>query len=65
MLTPAGVLTSGDSGAAVFTRRDQAFLGTYVGASIFEGSGRAYVHYIQDAASLEQNVLKKWNVSIT
>ncbi len=61
MVAPGGVLTSGDSGAAVFTRRGSNFLGVYVGTSYFISSNKAVVHYVQDAATLETEIMRGWN----
>ena len=63
MLAPSNVLTSGDSGAPVFARDNSEFLGTYVGVSQFMGTRKAIVHYVQDAASLQREVLASWGVS--
>jgi hypothetical protein len=62
MVLPSGVLTSGDSGTAVFTRKGD-YLGLYVGSSFLLGSDQAFVHYVQDACSLEKEVLSRWHVS--
>ena len=62
MVAPAGVLTSGDSGTAVFTRKG-VYLGLYVGSSFLEGSETVLVHYVQDACSLEKHVMRQWQVS--
>jgi len=61
LVAPSGMLRSGDSGSAVFTREDSAFLGLYVGSSGF--SKRPLFHYVQDGWSLQQNVLNGWNIS--
>ncbi len=63
MLGPSGVLTSGDSGASVFTLKTGQLVGTYVGSSYFEPSKRPFIHYVQDAASLEKAVLGNWGIS--
>jgi hypothetical protein len=63
MVAPSGVLTSGDSGTAVFTRKGGELLGVYVGCSFLEATGQALVHYVQDADSLEKEVLSPWQVS--
>jgi hypothetical protein len=63
MAAPSGFLTNGDSGAAVFLDKDSSFLGMYVAQSKFPGSGLALVHYVQDAFTLEQEVLRNWNIS--
>ena len=55
---PTGILTDGDSGAAVFTRREEKFLGTYVAQSTIGGTPG--MHYVQDAYTLEEEVLKSW-----
>jgi hypothetical protein len=62
MVAPTGVLTSGDSGAAVFTRKNEEFLGVYVGASTIGADESPLIHYVQDGYSLEQNVFKGWQV---
>ena len=62
MLAPATLLTSGDSGTAIFTRKGGEFLGLFVGTSYFVSSGRSIVHYVQDAKSLETEVLKQWHI---
>lgn len=59
---PSGVLTGGDSGAAVFTRRQRELLGMYVASSDSRASGRPLFHYVQDAHSLELHVLRSWGV---
>jgi hypothetical protein len=64
LMAPSGVLRSGDSGSAVFTRREQRFLGMYVGSSAFTASGTALFHYIQDAFTLEAEVLSGWNIEL-
>jgi len=55
---PTGILTGGDSGAAVFTRREKKFLGTYVAQSTIGGAPG--MHYVQDAHTLEKEVLRSW-----
>lgn len=60
ILFPSGVMTSGDSGAAVFLQKDGALLGTYVGRSTFDNVTHA--HYVQDAQSLQHHVLRRWGV---
>ena len=62
MLGPATLLTSGDSGTAVFTLKSSKFLGLFVGTSYFVSSGRSIVHYVQDARSLENEVFSGWQV---
>jgi hypothetical protein len=62
LIGPPTALTAGDSGAAVFVRETNELLGTYVGVSKV-GSGTPHAAYVQDAESLQQNLLKKWNVS--
>lgn len=59
LVTPGGVLRSGDSGAAVFTVNDQALLGLYVGSALTPRGYPAH-HLVQDAASLRDNVLTPW-----
>lgn len=59
MAAPTGILTHGDSGAAVFTRHDRKFLGLYIGQSTVGGQGAQ--HYVQDSYTLEEEVLKPWN----
>jgi hypothetical protein len=61
MVAPSGMLGSGDSGSAVFTREDNAFLGLYVGSCGY--ANRPLFHYVQDGWSLQQNILNGWNVS--
>ena len=58
---PAGVMTAGDSGASVFLTSSGELLGTYVGCS--ECEGKAQVHYVQDALSLERHVFGHWGVN--
>ena len=53
----------GDSGSAVFTRQDGRLLGIYVGSSHLVDVDMALSHYVQDALSLEINVLREWNIS--
>lgn len=60
MTAPTGILTNGDSGAAVFTRREQKFLGIYIGQSTV--GGRITMHYVQDSYTLRDEVLKAWNI---
>ena len=64
MLAPSGILKSGDSGAAVFTKNgDGKYLGTYVGSSVFKGlPDKSYIHYVQDAYTLGCEVLKNWDI---
>jgi hypothetical protein len=62
-MTPSGVLKGGDSGSAVFTRQDGRLLGIYVGSSHLVDVDMALSHYVQDALSLEINVLREWNIS--
>jgi hypothetical protein len=61
VVTPTGVLASGDSGAAIFVQTGE-FVGLYVGASCVESTGTVLAHYVQDAYSLEKEVLSGWNV---
>ena len=63
MVAPSGLLTDGDSGAAIFVDRDLSFLGLYVAQSELPGSGLALVHYVQDAFRLEQEVLRNWKIT--
>lgn len=58
MTGPTGILTRGDSGAAVFTRRDGKFLGTYVAQSTIGGG--TGMHYVQDGYTLQEEVLSGW-----
>ena len=62
MLAPTGVLTGGDSGAAVFTRKKEEFLGVYVGVSTIGADELPLFHYVQDGYSLEQNIFNSWQV---
>jgi hypothetical protein len=64
MMAPSGVLNSGDSGSAVFTRRDARFLGMYVGSSHLRAANKALFHYVQDAFTLEAEVLSRWNINL-
>jgi hypothetical protein len=64
MIGPSGVLTSGDSGASVFTRSDAAWLGTFVGSSYFRSGNAPFIHYVQDGESLERTVLAHWGVQL-
>lgn len=57
---PSGILTHGDSGAGVFTRSERKFLGVYVAQEMV--GGRVAIHYVQDSYTLEQQVLKNWNI---
>jgi len=59
MLAPVGVLTKGDSGAAVFTRKGD-FLGLFVGTSWVDRKTNLLTHYVQDAHSLQEEVLSRW-----
>jgi hypothetical protein len=61
MTAPSGILTHGDSGAAVFTRAEGKFLGLYVGHSTVGGD--VSMHYVQDSFTLEQQVLEPWGIS--
>jgi hypothetical protein len=61
LVTPGGVLRPGDSGTAVFTAADQALLGLYVGSGRTP-LGRATHHYVQDAFSIQQQVLAPWGL---
>jgi hypothetical protein len=61
---PSGVLKSGDSGSAVFTKKDSCFLGLYVGSSNFDDGARPLFHYVQDGQSLDQFVLRGWGISL-
>lgn len=63
MVAPSGLLKDGDSGAAVFAERDGSFLGMYVAKSEFRRTQLPLFHYVQDAFSLEREVLKDWNIS--
>lgn len=63
LLGPSGVLTNGDSGASVFTSDSGELAGTYVGSSYFKPSKRPFIHFVQDAASLEKAVLQNWSIS--
>jgi hypothetical protein len=63
-MAPSGVLRMGDSGSAVFTKRDGRFLGMYVGSSSFVSSDTALFHYVQDAFTLQTEVLTKWQISL-
>ena len=60
MVAPTGILTSGDSGAAVFTRNERKFLGVYIGQSTV--GGEPAIHYVQDSYTLQQEVLRTWNI---
>jgi hypothetical protein len=62
LVAPSGMLRGGDSGSAVFTREDNAFLGLYVGSSGF--SSRPLFHYVQDGWSLQRDVLRHWDAEI-
>jgi hypothetical protein len=64
IMAPSGVLKSGDSGAAVFTRRDSCLLGMFVGSSYLKRSNKALFHYVQDAFSLEADLLKRWRITL-
>jgi len=64
LVGPSGVLTSGDSGAAVFMQNTDELLGTYVGASKLNGARRPHAHYVQDAWSLDQQLFRKYGVSL-
>ena len=64
MMAPSGVLRRGDSGSAVFTRRDARFLGMYVGSSFLVASDKALFHYVQDAFTLQTEVLTGWQISL-
>jgi hypothetical protein len=64
MMAPSGVLRSGDSGSAVFTREDRRFLGMYMGSSYLPGSGQALFHYVQDARTLDAEVLQNWQIEL-
>ena len=59
----SGVLSGGDSGASVFLRADQAFLGVYVGHFSFVSDNQPLVNFVQDAYSLEAEVLRGWNIT--
>lgn len=63
MVAPSGLLRDGDSGTPVFVERDGSFLGMYVAKSEFRGTRLPLFHYVQDACSLEREVLKDWNIS--
>src|SRR5262249_31668835 len=65
LISPSGVLRDGDSGAAVFVDRDASLLGMYVAKSEFPGTGVPLFHYVQDAFTLERDVLRGWNVSFS
>ncbi len=60
MAAPTGILTAGDSGAAVFTRSGRKFLGLYIGQGTV--GGRTGAHYVQDSFTLQEEVLKSWNI---
>lgn len=62
MIGKGGILTGGDSGAPVFIRRDGAFLGVFVGTSYFTDTHEPFVHYVQDAGSMERLLLDGWGV---
>jgi hypothetical protein len=63
-IAPSGLLTGGDSGAAVFVDRDASLLGMYVAKSELPGSGTALFHYIQDAFTLEKDLLTTWDITL-
>ena len=63
MVFPSGLLTDGDSGAAVFVEKDSSLLGMYVAQSEYRGSLLPLAHYVQDAFRLEQEVLRNWGIS--
>jgi len=63
MIAPSGLLREGDSGAAVFVERDASLLGMYVAKSELPGTGLALFHYVQDAFTLETEVLRGWDIS--
>lgn len=63
MIAPSGVLRDGDSGAAVFVERDASFLGMYVAKSELPGTRLPLFHYVQDAFTLEKEVLSSWNIT--
>jgi hypothetical protein len=62
MVAPSGVLKAGDSGSAIFTSHDRSLLGMYVARSRMEDTDRSLFHYVQDAYTLEREVLTDWNV---
>jgi hypothetical protein len=62
LIAPSGVLRGGDSGAAVFMKKDGSLLGLYVGASDLGGVPQE--HYVQDAQSLQDNVLNSWGIDL-
>lgn len=61
MAGPSGVLASGDSGAAIFAVTGE-FLGVYVGCADFEASGTVLTHFVQDAYSIERELLSGWKM---
>ncbi|MBL8275565.1 MAG: hypothetical protein JNL93_02605 [Pelomonas sp.] len=61
LIGPSNILTGGDSGAAVFTYGSDELLGTYVGSSSLRGARSSHAHYVQDAWSLDQQLLKRFN----
>jgi hypothetical protein len=63
LIGPTDVLRAGDSGASVFVRNSGALLGTYVGCSLMGGS-KPYALYVQDARSLQSNILSNWGIFI-
>jgi hypothetical protein len=62
LLGPPTALKAGDSGASVFVRKTGELLGTYLGVSRL-GEGAPYAAYVQDAYSLQENLLTRWKVS--
>jgi hypothetical protein len=64
MIAPSGVLKAGDSGAPVFTRANRHLLGMYVGQSRNIIFGTSYNHFVQDAYTLQHEILDKWKVSL-
>ena len=62
LIAPASVLRKGDSGASVFVQGSGELLGTYVGGSSL-GRSEPYALYVQDAHSLQVNMLSKWGVA--
>lgn len=63
MVAPSGLLSDGDSGAAVFVERDASFLGMYVAQSWLPGSGLPFFHYVQDAFTLQRDALSRWGIT--
>ena len=57
MLLPSGIVSQGDSGAALLLNSDQSALGMVVGGSRFDGSDSYLVQYAHDMESLQRDVL--------